>query len=217
MINSLQGQRVGILAFSGKPFYYCPFTSDYGGFLEFLNALNSHTIPFWGSELDEVYQKANSILKNKSLASKIVLFFSDGEFHSDLPDEILTDSFGNQVPVLTVGVGSASGGKVSYRTPYEDSPAQQLIIDDKPVISKINEEALKKLAAKSSGVYINISENYQTVLEISSMIKETEKTQAGKTREQSSISKAWLFLWFPVLILSASIFLSILRIGSEKR
>ena len=50
-IRVVQGDRVGLVAFSGAAFVQCPLTLDYGALHLFLNALSPELIPAPGTDL----------------------------------------------------------------------------------------------------------------------------------------------------------------------
>ncbi len=50
LINELQGDRVGLIAFAGRAFLQAPLTIDYDAAVEAINDLDTNTIPEGGNE-----------------------------------------------------------------------------------------------------------------------------------------------------------------------
>src|SRR3989338_8796209 len=81
LLNVLEGDRVGLVAFAGSAFTYCPLTSDYGAFRLFLNDLNTNIIPLGGTAVAEAIRKSISTFEANSKNHKAVILITDGENH----------------------------------------------------------------------------------------------------------------------------------------
>src|SRR6266550_3175243 len=53
LINELQGDRVGLIAFAGRAFLQAPLTIDYEAVMESINDLDTKTIPEGGTNISE--------------------------------------------------------------------------------------------------------------------------------------------------------------------
>src|SRR6266550_521228 len=53
LINELQGDRVGLIAFAGRAFLQAPLTIDYDAVVESINDLDTKTIPEGGTNISE--------------------------------------------------------------------------------------------------------------------------------------------------------------------
>ena len=51
LINELNGDRIGLIAFSGDAFLQCPATSDYAAFRMMLDDLYAGIVPMGGTDL----------------------------------------------------------------------------------------------------------------------------------------------------------------------
>ena len=51
LVNNLNGDGVGLLAFAGDSFLQCPITLDYDAFRESLDSLDTNTIPRGGTDI----------------------------------------------------------------------------------------------------------------------------------------------------------------------
>ena len=57
LVNELQGDRVGLIAFAGRAFLQAPLTIDYGAAVEAINDLDTNTIP---GRRDEYFRSDHS-------------------------------------------------------------------------------------------------------------------------------------------------------------
>ena len=77
-INQLEGDRVGLMPFSGSAFLMCPMTIDYSAFEGSLGAIDTTIIPRGGTDLAVAISEAESILSNEA-NHKILVLITDGE------------------------------------------------------------------------------------------------------------------------------------------
>ena len=57
LINELQGDRVGLVAFAGRAFLQAPLTIDYDAAVEAINDLDTNTIPEGGTNISDAISK----------------------------------------------------------------------------------------------------------------------------------------------------------------
>jgi Ca-activated chloride channel family protein len=78
-LKVVQGDRVGLVAFSGAAFIQCPLTLDYAALEMFLNALQPDLIPVPGTDLGAAIKIAFSYFDFKTETDKVILLITDGE------------------------------------------------------------------------------------------------------------------------------------------
>ena len=205
--QNLEGQRVGIIAFANSAFYYCPMTHDYESFLEFTEALNSNVIPDQGSNVQDVFKKVSLLFQNNKATSKVIFFFSDGEFHQELPAQSFTDINGKPVPTYIFGVGTKQGGKINIPIGYTKFGQLQY----KQIHTKLNESKLKDLSAHVNGTYMNIQNSYESSLQVIQNLKSYKKQIIGSKVGFSYKSRLYIFAVFLSILYFISILLHIWR------
>jgi len=148
----LDGDAVGIVAFAGSAFLACPITLDYGAFRESLGAIDTHTIPRGGTNISRAIHEGQAALRRRPGSDKILILITDGE---ELEGDALTAAQAawrqDGLKIYTVGVGSAAGDLIPI-------PADQgggFVKDDQGnlVKSRLDEPALRAIAAAAGGVY----------------------------------------------------------------
>lgn len=151
--NRLDGDAVGIVAFAGSAYLVCPITLDYGAFHESLSAIDTNTIPRGGTNISSAIQEAQTALHRRPGSDKILILVTDGE---DLEGSALvaaqTAKQRDSLRIFTVGVGTAGGDLIPV-------PAEQgggFVKDDSGafVKSRLDETALKAIAAATGGFYV---------------------------------------------------------------
>jgi len=152
MVQSLKGDRVGILAFSGESFLQCPPTLDYDGFLVCLRGLGVDTISRGGTSLANAIKKAIDTYGDDLKRYKVLVLISDGEEHEG--DAILMAERAKKenIKIFCIGVGSKAGSYI----PHIDERGRRVFLRDEKgnrIKSQMNEELLKKIAFTTGGVY----------------------------------------------------------------
>src|ERR1035437_5036789 len=79
LINQLQGDRVGLIAFAGRAFIQAPLTIDYSAVVEAINDLNTNTIPEGGTNISEAIALADKTYGKSATGNRAVVILTDGE------------------------------------------------------------------------------------------------------------------------------------------
>lgn len=152
LLNVLEGDRIGLVVFSGSAFTYCPLTSDYGAFRLFLNDINTNSIPLGGTALAEAIKKGISTFEANSKNHKAIILITDGESHEDDPQKAAADAKEQDVAIYTVGVGKKDGSYIRIK----DESGQERLLKDRQgqvVKSRLDEITLNKIALATGGLY----------------------------------------------------------------
>jgi Ca-activated chloride channel family protein len=152
-VTRLDGDAVGLIAFAGNAFLQTPLTLDYGAFRESLDAVDTNIIPRGGTNIASAIREAQSALRNRPGSDRILVLVTDGE---DLDGNALTAAKAaaqqDGLKIYTVGVGSANGDLI----PLPPDQGGGFVKDaaGNPVKSRLDETALKAIAAATGGLYV---------------------------------------------------------------
>ena len=155
LLGLLRGDRVGVVVFSGSSFVLCPLTQDYSVVDLFLESLDYGTMLVPGTSLDEALLSAISSLNEASWdesQSRSVVLITDGEDHGRSLDKVLASAKENGIMVHTLGIGTLDGGPIPLETGGFQKDKSGRI-----VITKLNQDILKDIAQKTSGVSESLS------------------------------------------------------------
>ncbi len=150
--NQLDGDGIGLVAFAGGAFLVCPITLDYGAFHESLGAIDTNTIPRGGTDIASAIREAQAALRRRPGSDKILILVTDGE---DLEGDALVAAQAaaaqDGMKIYTVGVGTPQGDLI----PESGSANGGFVKDDSGafVRSRLDEPALKAIAAATGGIY----------------------------------------------------------------
>jgi Ca-activated chloride channel family protein len=152
LLNRLEGDRVGLVAFAGTAFLQCPLTLDYAGMNVFLQSLSPDYLPVGGTAIAEAVDVAIDGFDPKSPAERAVILITDGEPTGEPaggdPMEAAERAKKAGIRLFIVGVGSEEGAPIPL-------PGGGFRKDDSGniVLARLNEDALKRMAATTGGAY----------------------------------------------------------------
>ena len=175
LIDKLQGDRIGLIAFSGKAFVQCPLTLDYAAAKMFLDMMDPDLIPVPGTALGEAIQKAAESFVEKERKHKVLIIITDGEDHGKEPVELAKAAAKEGIVIYTVGIGSVQGVPIPL---YNDRGIQTGFKKDRSgevVMTKLDELTLEKIALETNGKYYRASQNEAELDKIYKDISEMEK------------------------------------------
>lgn len=152
-----RGDRLGLIAFSGSAFLQCPLTVDYKGYLLALNGVGPISISRGGTAISSAIREAVRCYRGAESPHRIFVLVSDGEHHEGDIDKAIALAKQEKIRIFCIGVGTLEGAVV-YDT--DDSGKSVPMKDDagKPVISRLNEEVLRKIARATGGQYRRATE-----------------------------------------------------------
>lgn len=151
LVDMLQGDRIGLIAFAGAAFLECPLTLDYGSFRIFLDYLDTELIPVPGTAIGEAIQTALRSYSTDRRASKALILITDGEDHSEEAEKAAEAAKEAGIRIFTIGVGSERGAPIPLRGGKGDFKKDR---KGQVVMSRLRETALQKIALSTGGSYV---------------------------------------------------------------
>ena len=151
LLKVIQGDRAGLVAFSGTAFVQCPLTLDYAALQMFLTSLRPGIIPVPGTDIGTALEVGLSAFDFKTETDKVILLITDGEDNENRGLEMAREAFEKGVKIFVFGIGDTSGGPV----PSNDGKGGfRKDKEGKLVLSRLDERTLKNIASVSDGVYV---------------------------------------------------------------
>ena len=106
LLEKLDGDRVGLVAFAGNAFLQCPLTLDYDAFRQSLDALDTKIIPRGGTDIASAIQETEAALEGNGNDERILVLLTDGEDLEGSALDAARAAAKNGLKIFTVGVGS---------------------------------------------------------------------------------------------------------------
>ena len=153
ILQRLDGDRIGLVAFAGNAFVQSPLTVDYGAAALFLNAMNPDLIPIQGTHLGEALTVALDAFEEGARDHRVLIVVTDGEDHEGEVEGALERAFNEGVEIHTVGIGSLDGVPIPE---FDASGARSGFVRDEGgavVTTRLDESMLERVAQATGGRY----------------------------------------------------------------
>ena len=150
LVDSLRGDRAGLLAFRGKGALLCPMTSDAAFLRQSIDALAPDSAPPGETDLADAIAKCLEALGQDAEEHGAIVLISDGEDLAGRAEAMAKEAGRRGIPIFTVGIGSAQGATIP-------DGASVLTHDGQPVRSRLTESTLRAIADASGGRYVPLA------------------------------------------------------------
>ena len=158
IIQRLDGDRIGLVAFAGDAFVQSPLTADYGAAMMFLTAMDPTLMSTQGTDLARAVVVAVEALEETPPENRIVVIVTDGEDHEGGLAEAIAAATDAQVTIHTVGVGSPQGVPLPDVEGIEASGRFRRDDQGNVITTRLNETALQDIALQTDGEYHRIGQ-----------------------------------------------------------
>jgi len=206
IINQLGNDRIGIVAYAGAAFPLLPITTDYGVAKMYLQGMNTDMVSSMGTSLQEALDLSLDFFDEESETSKLIILISDGEDHEAGWEAVIERAHKMNAKIISVGVGTEKGGPIPIK---RGGVVQNFKRDwnDEVVITQLNQENLKQIAAGTKGGYV-LGNSTKEVLEyVNKALENIEKTEFETTQIADFKSQFQWFLGIAFVLLWLDIFL----------
>ena len=154
ILQRLDGDRIGLVAFAGNAFVQSPLTVDYGAAALFLNAMDTDLIPIQGTNLGEALSVALDAFEEGTRDHRVLIVVTDGEDHEGEIEEALERARDEGVQIHTVGIGSIEGVPIPEFTASGERSGFIRDDDGAVVTTRLDESTLERVAQATGGRYL---------------------------------------------------------------
>lgn len=200
LFEGMKQDRVGLVVFAGEPKVQLPITSDYRMAKAFAQKIDPSLVTVQGTAVGKALEQAllsfSSDTADEGAHSRVIVLITDGENHEDDALAVAERAAQMGVSIYTIGIGTPEGAPISIGGDF--------IRDEKGemVVSKLNEEMLRKIADITDGLYVRSSLKSIGLDEIVERIEEMEKSELSTIRfEEFDEQYRWLVILTVVLLL----------------
>ena len=224
IINSLAGDRIGIIGYAGSAFPQVPITTDFSSAKLFLSGMNTDMVSSQGTAINEAIRLAETYYDDEEQTNRVLFIVSDGEDHEGNVTEIASEANKLGIRIFTIGVGTVQGGPIPIK---RNGVLQSYKRDNnnEQVITRLGEETLIDIAKVADGEYINGANTQEVVDKVTSILngmdkKEFEAKQFTDFKDQFQwfLGGALFLLVFDLLLLERKTsWLKKLNLFNEKK
>ena len=199
---SRKSQSFALIAFAGNAFLSCPLTADHTAFNEYINELDTDTVPLGGTNIERALRSADRALKSAESSANAVLMLTDGDALSGNAERLVADFKSSGIPLIIAGFGDPA-----VAAPVPDGQGGFIRQSDNSVASsKLNETALAHLAAQTGGIYVRSTVGDTGFAAIESALQKlTRRERQSGTSYQIDDKFPWFFAAGFILLLIAGV------------
>lgn len=182
IIQSLRGNRVGLIFFAGSAYLQMPLSSDHAAAELFVQSANTDQAGTQGTAITEAIDLASRAFEEGEQHQRALVIITDGEDHDGAAIEKVRQAREKGLIVFSIGVGTEEGGFI----PFMERGREQFKRDGsgQPVKTRLNIQLLKDLANAGDGNYYLIQEGTKIVSDLKLELERIEKMEV----EQKSFS-----------------------------
>mgnify|MGYP001169149294 FL=1 len=171
IVDNLEGDRIGVVVFSGSNFLYLPLTMDYDASKLFIKSIDTSMISSRGTDIPNAIKTSVEAFGDEDSQQKMIFLFTDGEDHSDLSIDDISSLISEKIDLHVIGVGSSKGSLI----PLRDKPNSFLKNESgELVLSKLNLNFLREISTLNNGKLLRISKSEPISENIVDIIKKGE-------------------------------------------
>ncbi|SFU60253.1 Ca-activated chloride channel family protein [Pustulibacterium marinum] len=176
IMNKLVSDRVGIIAYAAQAYPQLPITTDYGAAKMFLQSMNTDMLSSQGTAINQAIELAKTYYNDDEQTNRVLFIISDGEDHSEEDLNAIEDAVDEGIKIYTIGVGTAKGNVIPMKDDRGRVMSYKKDQNGETVITRLDEETLKKIAEEGNGAYINGSDTEKTVKYVTDTLDGMDKT-----------------------------------------
>ena len=207
IIEEFNSDRIGLIIFSSEAFVQCPLTYDQSALNLFTETLSSRLVPNTGTDfgpaLSLALDKLDVDKSSIEAKAKIIILISDGEDFGDKTSTVRAEIRDQGIKLFTLGVGTTQGSKIQDGNSFKKD---QEGVD---VVSKLNRNSLKELAARTGGEYFEINQRQNDVSRLINSINSVEGQLRDARLVDVSANKYIYFLLAALLLLAIDLLTTI--------
>jgi Ca-activated chloride channel family protein len=179
LVDVLDNDKIGLIVFAGDAYIQIPVTTDYISAKMFLSTINPNMVAKQGTAIGSAINLAMRSFSPGEGKSKAIIIITDGENHEDDPVKDAEDASKAGIVIHTIGIGSTEGVPI----PIVNNGKKDYLKDanGNTVITKLDEDILKKIALSTNGNYVRASNSNIGLDEIYNDIKKMKKQDLEST------------------------------------
>jgi Ca-activated chloride channel family protein len=156
LLDSLEGDRVSLVSFAGEAFLQSPLTLDRGAIKMLLPLLDPEIMPEAGTDLAAAIRRSLEAFQADPGRGRALILFSDGESHHGDLDGAIAAAREARVRICALGVGKTEGEPIPISDNGGGTPEFKKDRHDRIVITRLQEEPLKKACQGTGGTYVRV-------------------------------------------------------------
>lgn len=212
LLDRMQGNRVGLVIFAKQPFARSPLTADVQALRGIVQGVDGERglVPP-GSDLGAAVRAAQHLLTSDTAETRAMLIVSDGEDRGAGVSGAVADAREAGIRVYTAGAGTAQGAPIRDVDRATGQPRARVDGTGNPVVTRLDEPALRRIADAGDGRYIALSGGGPPLTSLAAELKDLPQTAFGTKRSSEPAERFQIGVAAALLLLAGELALPWLR------
>ncbi len=215
LISNLEGDRVGIVAFTDVGYVQCPLTEDISAAITYLDLLETSQFEQQGTQFRSALAVALDRFQSLEKAhpdrrARVIVLLSDGEDHGDRYTSLINRLKQSEVKVFPIGIGTFDGSPVPTN-PAEPRSGYLRTDEGQMVISRLNEEGLRELASEFGTTYVGMTDDRDHLDLLEEQLYSMSASPLERNMQAVAGNQFQIPLFFSIVLLLGTLFLMPIR------
>ena len=203
LVDQFKDDKVGLIVFAGDAFVQLPITSDYISAKVFLNTISPALITRQGTDIKTAIELATRSFTPNEGVGKAIIVITDGENHEGGAIEAAQAAAEKGYVIYVMGVGQPSGSPI----PGDRSGEYRKDRNGNVVITRLNEEMCRNIAAAGKGAYFYVDNSNAAEKALQKEIDQLAKADVEKTVYTDYDEQFQIIAWMILIVLLLEIFI----------
>ena len=177
LVDHFTNDKIGLIVFAGDAFVQLPITSDYVSAKMFLSSIDPSMMATQGTDIAAAINMGMNSFTQEEGIGKAIIVITDGEDHEGGALEAAEAAKKKGMRVYVLGVGSSQGAPI----PIPGTGNYMKDNTGNTVMSALNEDMCKQIAAAGGGVYIHVENNSAAQQQLDNELDKLSKKETSTT------------------------------------
>jgi Ca-activated chloride channel homolog len=185
-IRERPNDRIGIVAFAGRPYLVSPLTLDHDWLIRNLERLRIGLVED-GTAIGSAIASAANRLKDKEAKTKLILLLTDGDNNAGKVQPLTAAEAAKALGIRIYTIGAGTEGEAPF--PLQNAFGRTVY---RNVLVKFDEKTLADIASMTSGRYFRATDTNS----LRTIFSEIDKLEKSKVEVERTAQYRDLFQWF---------------------
>lgn len=192
-LPKLGSDRVGVVVFAGDAHSIMPLTTDLSAAETYIAGIETSIVQIQGTDFLKAIEAAVKKFKGVAKGARQIVLISDGEDNEGKENAAIDLAKKEGIQISTVGVGTKEGAPVPEYF-YGQLMGYKMNRNGETVISQRQENALKNMASKTDGTYIDGNSMEDAVSKLTHHLKNSTTSSTVMVDSHNAIHYYQYFL-----------------------
>ena len=207
LMDSLNGDQIGLVLFSGASFIQFPLTNDYATAKSFLDTANPGMISRPGTAIGQAIRTAIQGFDDTRSSQRVIVIMTDGENHEGDVQAAAEGAAADAVIIYTIGFGSPEGEPVPVFDPFGNVAGYKSDASGQVILSRLDEVTLQQIARLTNGDYYRASPSGAEIDRLVDELARLESAELETRFEVQAVERFPIFLFIAIVLLGIAEFI----------